>query len=243
MTAPGTVYGVGLGPGDPDLMSVKAARLVRTAGVVAYFCKAGSRSNARGIAAGLLAPGAVEIGMEYPVTTEIAVADPAYNAALRGFYETCVARLLEHAEGGRDVIVLCEGDPFLYGSFMHLYTRLREHVPVVVVPGIPGMSGCWTATGQPITWGDDVLTVLPGTLDEQTLTDRMGRADAIVVMKLGRNLPKVRRAMAAAGLLDRALYVERGTMAGETVMRLADKPDDSAPYFSMVLVPGEGRRP
>ncbi|RAI43589.1 precorrin-2 C(20)-methyltransferase [Rhodoplanes roseus] len=241
MTA--TVYGVGLGPGDPELISVKADRLIRGAGVVAYFHKAGRSSNARAIAAGLLRADVVEIGMDYPVTTEIAFCDPAYNDALRGFYDGCVARLLTHVQQGRDVIVLCEGDPFLYGSFMHLHTRLTGRVPVVVVPGIPGMAGCWTATGTPITWGDDVLTVLPATLDEATLADRMGRADALVIMKVGKNMPKVRRALAAAGLVGRAFYVERGTMPGERVVRLADKPDDDAPYFSMVLVPGEGRRP
>ncbi|MDC7785865.1 precorrin-2 C(20)-methyltransferase [Rhodoplanes sp. TEM] len=241
MTA--TVYGVGLGPGDPELISVKADRLIRGTGVVAYFGKAGRTSNARTIAAGLLAADAIEIAMEYPVTTEIAFTDPAYNAALKDFYRDCVARLTAHTDAGRDVVVLCEGDPFLYGSFMHLHTRLAGRVPVVVVPGIPGMAGCWTATGAPITWGDDILTVLPATLDEATLTDRMGRADALVIMKLGKNLPKVRRALTAAGLIDRAVYVERGTMPGEAVLRLADKPDDAAPYFSMVLVHGEGRRP
>ncbi|MFD2180639.1 precorrin-2 C(20)-methyltransferase [Rhodoplanes azumiensis] len=241
MTA--TVYGVGLGPGDPELISVKADRLVRGAAVVAYFCKAGRTSNARTIAAGLLSPDVVEIAMAYPVTTEIAFKDPAYNAALKEFYQDCVARLTAQTDQGCDVIVLCEGDPFLYGSFMHLHTRLAGRVPVVVVPGIPGMAGCWTATGAPITWGDDILTVLPATLDEATLVDRLGRADALVIMKLGKNLPKVRQALTRAGLIDRAVYVERGTMAGETVMRLADKPDDAAPYFSMVLVHGEGRRP
>ncbi|MFL9827362.1 precorrin-2 C(20)-methyltransferase [Rhodoplanes sp. SY1] len=241
MTA--TVYGVGLGPGDPELISVKADRLVRGAAVVAYFCKAGRTSNARTIAAGLLAPDVIEIAMAYPVTTEIAFKDPAYNAALKDFYQDCVARLTAHTDQGRDVIVLCEGDPFLYGSFMHLHTRLAGRVPLVVVPGIPGMAGCWTATAAPITWGDDILTVLPATLDEATLVDRMGRADALVIMKLGKNLPKVRRALTTAGLIERAVYVERGTMAGETVLRLADKPDDAAPYFSMVLVHGEGRRP
>ncbi|MTW17855.1 precorrin-2 C(20)-methyltransferase [Rhodoplanes serenus] len=242
MTAPGSVFGVGLGPGDPELISVKAARLIATASVVAYFCKAGRTSNARTIAAGLLPAGIAEIAMAYPVTTEIDVADPAYNTALAAFYDACVARLAAETAAGRDVVVLCEGDPFLYGSFMHLYTRLRE-VRVAVVPGIPGMAGCWTAAGTPITWGDDVLTVLPATLDEATLTRRMGDTDALVVMKLGRNLPKVRRALAAAGLVDRAIYVERGTMAGERVVRLADKDDDTAPYFAIVLVPGQGRRP
>ncbi|WP_022722438.1 precorrin-2 C(20)-methyltransferase [Rhodopseudomonas sp. B29] len=243
MSRCGTIYGVGLGPGDPELMSLKAARLITGASVIAYFRKAGRPGQARQLVDTLLPPSAIELPMEYPVTTEIALDDAAYAETLREFYEDCVARLLAQTEQGADVVVLCEGDPFLYGSFMHLHSRLIDRVAVEVVPGITGMSGCWTASGTPITYGDDVLSVLPATLSEARLTDAMRSADAIVVMKLGRNLPKVRRALATAGLCDRAVYVERGTTAQQKVMRLADKPDDEAPYFSMILVHGMGRRP
>jgi precorrin-2/cobalt-factor-2 C20-methyltransferase len=126
---------------------------------------------------------------------------------------------------------------------MHLHSRLNGHAPVIVVPGISGMSGCWTASGTPITFGDDVLTVVPATLDEESLRARLRSIDALVVMKLGRNLSKVRRALQAAGLADRAVYVERGTMADEKVLPLSEKTDDEAPYFSMILVHGRGRRP
>jgi precorrin-2/cobalt-factor-2 C20-methyltransferase len=243
MSSPATIYGVGLGPGDPELMSVKAARLIAKAGVVAHFRKSGRPGNARTLVDGMLAPGVIEEVLEYPVTTEIAFEDPSYNDALRSFYDDCVARLLQHVEEGRDVTVLCEGDPFFYGSFMHLHSRITGRAPVVVVPGISGMSGCWTASGVPITFGDDVLTVIPATLDEASLGERLKSIDALVVMKLGRNLPKVRRALHAAGLADRAIYVERGTMADEKVLPLVEKADDEAPYFSMILVHGRGRRP
>jgi precorrin-2/cobalt-factor-2 C20-methyltransferase len=243
MNKSGTIVGVGLGPGDPELMSLKAARLISTAKIVAYFRKSGRAGQARQLVERLLPQGVVEIAMEYPVTTEIALDDDAYARTLRQFYEDCVARLIAVAERGDDVVVLCEGDPFLYGSFMHLHSRLNGRVAVEVVPGITGMSGCWTASGQPITYGDDVLSVVPATLDEARLSERIRGADALVVMKLGRNLPKVRRALNAAGLTDRAVYVERGTTAQQKVMRLADKQDDEAPYFSMILVHGQGRRP
>ena len=243
MSSPATVYCVGLGPGDPELMSVKAARLIANAGVIAHFRKPGRPGNARTLVDGMLAPDVIEEALEYPVTTEIALEDPAYNHALRAFYDDCVERLLRHVDAGRDVTVLCEGDPFLYGSFMHLHSRFTGRAPVVVVPGISGMSGCWTASGVPITYGDDVLTVVPATLDETTLHQRLQSVDALVVMKIGRNLAKVRRALQAAGLAERAVYVERGTMAGEKVLPLADKSDDEAPYFSMILVHGRGRRP
>jgi precorrin-2/cobalt-factor-2 C20-methyltransferase len=243
MSSSATIYGVGLGPGDPELMSVKAARLIAKAGVVAHFRKSGRPGNARTLVDGMLAPGVIEEVLEYPVTTEIAFEDPSYNNALRSFYDDCVRRLLSHVDEGRDVTVLCEGDPFFYGSFMHLHSRITGRAPVVVVPGISGMSGCWTASGVPITFGDDVLTVIPATLDEASLRERLKSIDALVVMKLGRNLPKVRRALQATGLADRAIYVERGTMADEKVLPLTDKIDDEAPYFSMILVHGRGRRP
>ncbi|MFT3937934.1 precorrin-2 C(20)-methyltransferase [Rhodopseudomonas sp.] len=238
-----TIYGVGVGPGAPDLMSVRAARLVGAAKVVAYFRKAGRPGHARRIADGLLPEGVIEEPMDYPVTTEIALDDPAYAATLRSFYEQCVSRLAEHIAQGRDVVVLCEGDPFLYGSFMHLHSRLAPRVPVEVVPGISGMAACWTASGTPITYGDDVLCVVPATLGPARLKAALAAGDAIVIMKLGRNLPKVRRALDDAGLLDRAIYVERGAMDDQVVMPLADKTTDDAPYFSIVLVHGQGRRP
>ena len=239
----GTIFGLGLGPGEPDLMSVRADRLLRGARHVAYFRKAGKPGQARQIVAGMLAADVVEFPMEYPVTTEIPLDDPAYNDALGPFYADCARHLRALSDQGCDVVVLCEGDPFFYGSFMHLYTRLRETNPVQVVPAITGMSGAWTATGQPITWGDDVLTVLMGTLPEAELARHMADTDALVVMKIGRNIDKVRRALETAGRMDRAWLVEYATMPGQKVMRLAEVEGRVTPYFSIVLVHGQGRRP
>lgn len=239
----GTIWGVGLGPGDPDLMSVRADRLVRGGRHIAYFRKAGRAGRARAIVEGMLHRDAVEMPMEYPVTTEIALTDPAYNACLSAFYEDVSGKLRVLAQQGEDVVVLCEGDPFFYGSFMHLYTRLKKDVAVKVVPAITGMSAAWTATGVPVTWGDDVMTVLLGTMQEAELARRMGDADAIVVMKVGRNLSKIRAALARAGKLERAWLVECASMADERVVRLADASGQTVPYFSIVIVHGQGRRP
>lgn len=237
---PGKIICIGLGPGDPELMSVRAHRYLTNAQCVAFFRKAGAMGVARRLVEGLLHPDATEIPMEYPVTTEIPVSDPHYNAALSGFYEHWTAELLRLSEG-QDVVVLCEGDPFFYGSFMHLYARLpRERVEVV--PGIPGMAGCWTATGLPITWGDDILTVLPATLPQEDLTRRIRDTDALVVMKIGRNLPRLRAALEDAGRADQAWLIEHGTMAEERVRMLSDV-EGPVPYFSIVLVHGQGRRP
>ena len=238
----GRVYGIGLGPGDPDLISLRAHRLLTGAKHVAYFRKAGRTGQARRLASGLIPENATEIPMEYPVTTEIPVSDPRYNQTLSAFYSDCVARLTAIIDRGEDVVVLCEGDPFFYGSFMHLHSRLGDLAEVV--PGITGMSAAWTATGQPITWGDDVLTVLMGTLSQQALADHMGRADALVVMKTGRNLPKIRAALRLAGRYDAAWFVEYASMPEQRVRRLMDVPEnETAPYFSIVIVHGQGRRP
>lgn len=238
----GSVICVGLGPGDPDLMSVRSWRLIQSATQIAHFRKAGRPGQARRIVEGMLPPGVAEYAMEYPVTTELAFDTPEYDSALAQFYDHWAARLRDLTLQG-DVVVLCEGDPFFYGSFMHLYNRLRGVVDVQVVPGITGMSGCWTATGQPITWGDDVLSVLMGTLPQADLVRHMQQADALVIMKTGRNLAKIRAALAEAGRLDQAYIVEAGTMPGQTVGRLTEYAPPSCPYFSIVLVHGHGRRP
>jgi precorrin-2/cobalt-factor-2 C20-methyltransferase len=238
----GTIYGVGLGPGAPDLLSVRANRLVRGASHVAYFRKAGRPGQARRIVEGMLRPDAIELAMEYPVTTEIPLSDPRYNACLAAFYADCSTRLTALAQTGADVVVLCEGDPFFYGSFMHLHARLSGVVPVAVVPGITGMAGAWNATGVPITWGDDVLTVAMATLPEDELVRRIRDTDALVVMKIGRNLAKLRRAVTAAGRAEAAWLVEHAAMPGQKVTRLAEA-DSVTPYFSILLIHGQGRRP
>ncbi|PZQ99346.1 MAG: precorrin-2 C(20)-methyltransferase [Cereibacter sphaeroides] len=243
MNAPGTIWCVGLGPGEPDLMSVRADRLLRRARHVAYFRKAGRPGQARQIVEGMLPADVTEFPMEYPVTTEIPLDDPGYNAALSGFYADCAAHLSTLSRAGHEVVVLCEGDPFFYGSFMHLHSRLSPDHPVQIVPGITGMSGAWTSSGQPITWGDDVLTVLMATLPEDELARRMADSDALVVMKIGRNIDKVRRALVRSGRFDTAWLVEHATMPEQKVMRLVDASERITPYFSIVLVHGQGRRP
>ncbi len=246
----GTVHGVGLGPGAQDLLSVRADRLVRGARHVAYFRKAGRPGQARRIVEGMLRADVVEHAMEYPVTTEIPLGDPRYNACLSRFYASWTEQLANLVREGEDVVVLCEGDPFFYGSFMHLYTRLAEAggnagpatVPVAVVPGITGMSGAWTACGAPMTWGDDVLTVLTATLPEADLARRIRDTDALVVMKIGRNLAKLRRAVIAAGREGEAWLVEHAAMAEQRVTPLAEA-EAVTPYFSILLIHGQGRRP
>jgi len=233
----GRLMGVGVGPGDPGLLTLNAIAALKTADVVAYFAKAGNASNARTIVAAHL-NGAEELPLLYPVTTEIPKEDAAYRDAIAAFYDASAKSVAAHLDDGRTVAVLSEGDPLFYGSYMHLHVRLSARYPTEVIAGVTGMSGCWSAIATPMTQGDDVFTVLPATLPEYELERRFADADAAVVMKIGRHLPKVRRALDRAGRLDRAIYVERGTMANASVMPLVDKLDGCAPYFAIVLVPG-----
>ncbi len=243
MNGKGRLIGVGTGPGDPELLTLKAVRALGEADVLAHFAKRGNNGNARAIVEGKLRPDVIELPLLYPVTTEIAKTEPAYQSSIREFYEQSAADVAAHLAAGRTVAVLSEGDPLFYGSYMHLHVRLCAHYPTEVIPGVTAMSGCWSQAGLPIVQGDDVLSVLPGTMGEAELTRRLEDTDAAVIMKVGRNLPKIRRALEAAGKLSDAVYVERGTMANTASMRLAEKPDDHAPYFAIVLVPGWSCRP
>ena len=238
----GTLYGIGVGPGDARYLTLRAAALVNAVDVVAYFAKRGHQGNARRIVDPLMAPGRVEVRLEYPLTDEVSAESPEYQRQIGDFYRQTSDALAQLLRQGKSVGLLAEGDPFFYGSFMHMWRRLEADFPVEVVPGVTGMSGCWTRANVPITWGNDTLAVLPGTLDEQQLVDRLRQTDAAVIMKVGRNLGKVRRAVETAGLLARAVYVERGTMENERVLPLAECHDATGAYFAMILIPGQGRR-
>jgi precorrin-2/cobalt-factor-2 C20-methyltransferase len=239
----GKLYGVGTGPGDPELLTLKAVRAIAAADVVAYFAKRGNASNARAIAASHFRAGQIEEALDYPVTTEVHRHHDDYRQQIGDFYAEAAARLAVHLDQGRSVAVLSEGDPLFYGSYMHLHVRLAALYPTEVIAGITAMSGCWSAAGLPLVQGDDVLTILPGTLGQAELSRRLQDSQGAVIMKLGRNLPKVRAALSEAGRLAGAVYVERGTMATGAWTALSDKADDVAPYFSLVLVPGWSERP
>jgi precorrin-2/cobalt-factor-2 C20-methyltransferase len=241
--AAGKLIGVGTGPGDPELLTLKAVRALSEAHVIAHFAKRGSNGNARATVSAYLRPEVIELPLIYPVTTEIDRNHGDYKAAIGSFYTHAAGLVGSHLTAGRTVAVLSEGDPLFYGSYMHLHVRLASSFRTEVIPGVTAMSGCWSEAGTPIVQGDDVLAVVPGTLSEFELTRRLADSDAAVIMKVGRNMPRIRRALAASGRLDRAIYVERGTMPETVSMPVSDKPDDDAPYFSIILVPGWTGRP
>ena len=233
----GRLYGVGLGPGDPELVSVKAARLIGTADVIAYHSARHGRSIARGIAEPYLRAGQIEEQLIYPVTTETTSHPGGYQGAIDEFYTAAAARLASHLDAGLDVVVLAEGDPFFYGSYMHMHKRLAGRYPTEVVPGITSVSAAAAALGRPLVERDEVLTILPGTLPAADLTAHLTGTESAAIMKLGRTFPHVREALERSGRLADAWYVERATTDGERTAPLAEVDPDTVPYFSLALLP------
>ncbi len=236
----GTLWGVGLGPGDPELVTVKAARVIGSADVVAYHSARHGRSIARGIAAPYLREGQIEEHLVYPVTTETTAHPGGYAGAMDDFYRESAERIAAHLDAGRDVALLAEGDPLFYSSYMHMHTRLTERFNAVIVPGVTSVSAASAAIATPLVQGEEVLSILPGTLPEAELTRRLRDADAAVVLKLGRSYPAVREALSKAGRLDDAFYVERASTENQRVLPAGEVDAEKVPYFSLAMVPGTG---
>jgi precorrin-2/cobalt-factor-2 C20-methyltransferase len=238
-----SVYGVGVGPGDPELVTVKAAQTLARARVVAHFSKRGKLGNAFTTAERYLHPEAERLPLVYPYTTEISAQHPRYVEALAGFYDASAAAIAARLSEGRDVAILCEGDPLFYGSYLHLHERLAPEHRCVVIPGITSFAGCAARAGLRLASGDSVFSIIPGTLPETELEARLRRGDASALIKLGSNLGKVKRVLERLGRAQAATYIERGTTAHERILPLADKRDDEHVYFSLILVPAESGAP
>lgn len=242
-TRTGRLYGVGLGPGDPKLLTLRAVEVIREVEVVAFHSAQHGRSIARTIAAAHLREDHIEEALVYPLTTGTTDHPGGYRGALDTFYEEAAARLAAHLDAGRSVAVLSEGDPLVYSSYQHMHQRLADRYETEVVPGVSSISAAAAALGLPLTEADEVLTVLPGTLPQEELAARLASTDSAVVLKLGRTFPAVRGALERVGRLDEAYYVERATMGGQRVAPLADVDVDSVPYFSMAVLPSRQGRP
>ncbi len=234
----GTLFGVGLGPGDPELVTVKAARIIGAADVVAYHSAKHGRSIARRIAEPYLRPGQIEEHLVYPVTTGSTDHPGGYDGAMADFYAEAAGRIAAHLDAGRDVALLAEGDPLFYSSYMHMHTRLTRRFNAVIVPGVTSVSAASAAIATPLATGDEVLSILPGTMGVAELARRLADSDAAVVLKLGRTYPQVREALSLAGRLDDAVYVERASTDRQLVLPAAEVDDAAVPYFSLAVVPG-----
>lgn len=239
MNKRGHLYGIGVGPGDPELLTLKALRLLKAAPVVAYFVAKGKKGNAFGIIETHLSDTQVRLPLVYPVTTETLAPPLSYEAVIADFYDTGAAIVGEHLNAGRDVAVVCEGDPLFYGSYMYLHDRLSSAFSVEIVPGVCSMLGGAAVLGTPLVYRNQSLSILSGVMTEAELRRKLADTDAAVIMKLGRNFDKVRRVLDDLGLASRALYVERATMANQRIVPLAEVDPMASPYFSLLIVPGE----
>ncbi|MUO77836.1 precorrin-2 C(20)-methyltransferase [Agrobacterium vitis] len=224
----GKLYGLGLGPGDPELMTLKAHRILTSVSVIAYPAPDTGPSFARQIAAPYLRADQLEVPMIVPMRVERYPAQEIYDAA--------AVTLSHHLDAGSDVAVLCEGDPFFYGSFMYLFERLAHRYPTEVVPGVSSMMAAAAAYGRPLAARNDVLTVLPGPLEDDVLRSRIESASAVAIIKLGRHFPRIRALIDAMGLTANAGYVERVSLQSERLLPLGDVAEYVAPYFSMILI-------
>lgn len=234
----GKLWGVGLGPGDPELVTVKAARIISAADVIAFHSARHGRSISRGIAEPYMRPGQLEEHLVYPVTTETTDHPGGYQGAIDEFYAAAAERLAGHLAAGRSVALLAAGDPLFYSSYMHMHRRLADRFEAEIIPGITSVSGASAALGTPLVEGDQVLTILPGTMPAEELTRRLADSDAAAIMKLGRTYPTVRKALADSGRLDRAYYVERASTGRERVLPAGEVDESQVPYFAITLVPG-----
>ena len=239
MVQPGRLIGLGVGPGDPELITVKALRLLRESPVVAYFVAKGKKGNAFGIIEAQLQGAQTLMPLVYPVTTEALPAPLSYEQIISDFYDQAAVDVAQHLQAGRDVAVICEGDPFFYGSYMYLHDRLAQQFEAQVVPGVCSMLGGASVLGVPLVYRNQSLSVLSGVLPHEELKRRLADADAAVIMKLGRNFHKVREVLSELGLAERALYVERATMSNQKIVPFNDVDPLSSPYFSLIIVPGE----
>jgi precorrin-2/cobalt-factor-2 C20-methyltransferase len=224
----GTLYGLGVGPGDPELITLKAHRILKACPVVAYPAPDDGESFARSIVSEYLEPSQTEIPIVIPMRVE------RFPAAR--IYDEKADEIAGHLKAGRDVCVLCEGDPFFYGSFMYVFERLSGEFDCQIVPGISSLMASAAALQRPLAARNDVLTICPAPLDDNTLLARFSSGDAIAVIKIGRHFARIRRLIDEAGLMARAGYLERVSLEEQKIMPLARVPDDKAPYFSMILI-------
>ncbi len=226
--AEGTFYGVGVGPGDPELLTLKARRVIAASPIVAYPASAEGESMARRITDGIVSATTMELPIRIPMRTERAPAQAVYDGAA----ET----IASHLRAGRDVAFLCEGDPFFYGSFMYLFPRIAAAHRTEIIPGVTSLTACAGALGRPLAARNEVFKVLPAPLAAERLRAELLSTDAAAIIKVGRHFDKVRAVLRELGLAGRAAIVEAATSPEQRVSALEDLAEGERPYFSTILV-------
>jgi precorrin-2/cobalt-factor-2 C20-methyltransferase len=226
----GRLYGLGIGPGDPELITLKALRILQSAPVVAYPVSDREKSLARSIVADYLGHAPIELPMYFPFKAE---------ESAQPYYDKAALTLADHLSRGQDVAVLCEGDPFFYGTFMYLFTRLADRFRTEVVPGVSSLMASASVLETPLTYRNDVFVVLPAMLPADVLASRLAGADAAVIIKLGRHFPRIYEVLQQMGLLARARYIQCATMPAQHIVPIDQVEPTQVPYFSMIVIPSQ----
>ena len=228
--AKGNLYGVGIGPGDPELLTLKAHRILTSVPVIAYPTMENGKVLARAIVADYIRPEQIEVPMPLPFSVE---------RSSQPYYDIAAEKIAEHLAAGRDVAVLCEGDPMLYGSFMYIFNRLSDRFHTEVIPGISSTFASAAMLGAPLTYRNDVLSIMPATLEADILRDRLAVADAAIIIKLGRHFAKIKLVLQELNLFERALYIERATLPNQVIKPIAEVDPTQVPYWAIVMIPSQ----
>jgi len=232
----GKIYGIGLGPGDPALITLKSANLIKSSDYIFFFKKKNSESRAFSIVKEIIKDNAFKIALEFPITTEIDSMRKEYKNIMKNFYEQCVIKIDNILKKSCDICLLCEGDPFFYGSFIHIFQRLKERFDIEIVPGVTGMSGAWSSSKIPLVSGNEILTIIMGTLDEAKLKVQIKKSDVLVIMKIGKNFKKIFKVLKEQNLLDKAYLISNATTKKEKIYKLNTINAEIVPYFSIILL-------
>ena len=232
----GKIYGIGLGPGDPALITLKSANLIKSSDYIFFFKKKNSESRAFSIVKEIIKDNAFKIALEFPITTEIDSMRKEYKNIMKNFYEQCVIKIDNILKKSCDICLLCEGDPFFYGSFVHIFQRLKERFDIEIVPGVTGMSGAWSSSKIPMVSGNEILTIIMGTLDEAKLKIQIKKSDVLVIMKIGKNFKKIFKVLKEQNLLDKAYLISNATTKKEKIYKLDTINAEIVPYFSIILL-------
>ena len=232
----GKIYGIGLGPGDPALITLKSANLIKSSDYIFFFKKKNSESRALSIVKEIIKDNAFKIALEFPITTEIDSMRKEYKNIMKDFYEQCVIKIDNILKKSCDICLLCEGDPFFYGSFIHIFQRLKERFDIEIVPGVTGMSGAWSSSKIPMVSGNEIMTIIMGTLDEAKLKIQINKSDVLVIMKIGKNFKKIFKVLKEQNLLDKAYLISNATTKKEKIYKLNTINTEIVPYFSIILL-------
>ncbi len=226
----GKIIGIGVGPGDPELITLKALKAIKAGKIIAYPSTETEESYARSIVKDYFSENVLEIPIKIPMV------ESRFPSQL--IYNTASDEISAHLKKGEDVIILCQGDPFFYGSFMYLFSRFAGKFPIEIIPGISSLNACSAVSQRPLCSRLESLSVIPGGMNDEEFLKQLEKEGAFAIMKVGKHLNRIKGLLDRKGMGGRAVYVSHATLPNQKVFPLSKAPE-IAPYFSMILVPSK----